>query len=90
MNFKVFVANLLWRQLFGQCFRLGCRSVLVCAANIQCIVAGHTRVSSKNISRQNTTNNIAQMWNIINVWQGRSDQHILFPGYWQSEKKMNF
>ena len=38
VKFEILVANLLWRQSLFQCFRLGCRTVLVGSADVQRVV----------------------------------------------------
>lgn len=45
VQLKVFIANLLRRQVLGQSLGFRCRAVLVRAADVQCIVVGHTCVS---------------------------------------------
>lgn len=76
MNSMVFVTNLLGGAIFFQGFSLGGGSVLVSAADVDSVVTAKTTVTSKDISTQNTSNDVAEMRDVIDVRQGAGDEDV--------------
>lgn len=87
VHLKVLVADLLRRQILGERLRLGGRAVLVGAANVQGVVAGHARVPGEDVARQHAADDVAEMRHIVDVRQRRGDQHVLAARNWETERE---
>ena len=76
VNFEIFITNFLTGDLFLECFGLSGGSVFVCATDVDGVVAPESCKSSINVSREDTSNNVSEMWYIVYVRKSRSDQDI--------------
>ena len=77
------VANLLacFACLAG--FRLCRRAILIRATDVDGIMTSESRKSGIDVSREDTSNDIAKMRHIVDVWQRTCDQNIPLALNWQ-------
>ena len=59
------------------------RAIFIRATDVDGIMSSESRKSSIDVSRENTSNDIAKMRHIVHVWQRTCDQNIPFAFHWQ-------
>mmetsp|Transcript_27090 Transcript_27090/g.36887 ORF Transcript_27090/g.36887 Transcript_27090/m.36887 type:complete len:205 (-) Transcript_27090:669-1283(-) len=84
VNLVVVVADFLRSFAFFHSLGYSCSSVFISTANINGVVSHQTGETSIYISRQNTSNNVTQMRNIVDVWESTCNQDVSLTFYWKN------
>ena len=82
VNGMVVITNLSWCLVVSTSLCLSGCTVLVSAAHVDTVVANQTGKSSIDISRENTTNDVSKMRDIVDVRQSTGDQNITSALLW--------
>lgn len=83
MDFVVLVTYLLGAALLFQGFGLRRRAVLIGTGDIEGIVSPETAVPSKDIGAQDAADDVAEVGDIVNIWQGTGDEDVSLSWYWE-------
>lgn len=78
----VMITDLLTRLTFLSGLGLSGCTILVGTADVNSVVASKTAVSGIHIGRENAADNVAQMRNVIDIWQCTCNQNVSFAGLW--------
>jgi hypothetical protein len=88
--FVVFVADLLRSESLCYGFSLSGCAIFIGAGDVKRLIAFCSTVSSKHVSRENTSNDVTQMRHVVHVRKSRCDQHISLAFYRKTEKLIVF
>ena len=75
----VLVAYLLGAETLLYCLGFCLGAVLIGAAHIEHVITPEPGKPRVNISGEDTANNVSQVRDIVNIWQGGSYQDVSFP-----------
>ena len=64
-------------------FCLSSSTILISSANVDTVVASKTSVSSIDISRKYTADNVAQMGDVIDVRERTGNQNVALASLWE-------
>ena len=86
MQLVIAVTNGLTCRALFICLGLGCRSILVRSTDVEGLVATQPAIPGKHVSRQDGTDDVAQMGNIVDVGKGGGDQDVT-SAFWESSSR---